>query len=175
MPNQQKIETVAAYRKLFEEADSFFVTDYQGLNVADMTALRRKLRESNVRLVIGKNTLFRLAAREASVEGIEKHLEGPTAIAFSAEDPAVAAKILHDSFKEKELPVMKIFSLENELFDGSEIKRLADLPTRDQLYAQVVAAVEAPFAQLVGALDGFYRKLVGTIDALAEKKKTEEA
>jgi large subunit ribosomal protein L10 len=69
---------------------------------------------------------------------------------------------------------MKAFWVENEAYAAEEIGRLADLPTKEELYSQVVAAVEAPFAELVGSIDGFFRELVGSIDALAEKKKAEE-
>ncbi len=173
MPKPEKIEAVAEMKKLFETAGSFFVTDYQGLNVADMTVLRKNLRENNIKYLIAKNTLLKLAAREAGVSEVDEHLIGPTAVAFSSDDPALAAKILNDSFKAKELPRMKVFVVDNQVFEGAEIKRLADLPPRDILLSQLVAAVESPFSSLVASLDGFFRELVGTIEALADKKKSE--
>ncbi|HOP08202.1 MAG TPA: 50S ribosomal protein L10 [candidate division Zixibacteria bacterium] len=173
MPRQDKIDAVAKYGELFKESNAFFVTDYQGLNVADITALRKKLRESNVRFLIGKNTLFSIAAREANIEGLDQYLEGPTAIAFTSEDPAVAAKILNESFKDKELPKMRVFSLEEELHAGKEIGRLADLPSKEILYAQLAAAVGAPLTNLAGALSGLFRKLTGVLMSLEEQKKNE--
>lgn len=173
MPRPEKLTTVATIKKMFDESTSFFVTDYQGLNVADMTALRRNLTSNNVRYLIAKNTLFKIAADQSGVSVANEHYTGPTALAFTSGEPAVAAKILHDSFKDKELPVMKAFYLDEILYPGSEIKRLADLPSRDMLLSQVVASVEAPFSELVGSLDGFFRELVGSIDALQEKKETE--
>ncbi len=173
MPKPEKIEAVAEMKKLFETAGSFFVTDYQGLNVADMTVLRKNLRENNIKYLIAKNTLLKLAAREAGVSEVDEHLIGPTAVAFSSDDPALAAKILNDSFKTKELPRMKVFVVDNQVFEGAEIKRLADLPPRDILLSQLVAAVESPFSSLVASLDGFFRELVGSIEALADKKKSE--
>ncbi|UCG61554.1 MAG: 50S ribosomal protein L10 [Candidatus Zixiibacteriota bacterium] len=173
MPKPEKIEAVAEIKKFFDSAGSFFVTDYQGLNVSDMTVLRRKLRESKVKYLIAKNTLFKLAAHDAGVKEIDEHFLGPTAVAFTSEDPAVAAKILNDSFKDKELPRMKVFVLDNRVYESTEIKRLADLPPRDILLSQMVAAVESPFSCLVASLDGFFRELVGSIEALAEKKKSE--
>ncbi|UCE25677.1 MAG: 50S ribosomal protein L10 [Candidatus Zixiibacteriota bacterium] len=173
MPKPDKIEAVAEMKKLFEAAGSFFVTDYQGLNVADMTVLRKNLRQNNVKYLIAKNTLLKLAAREAGVSDIDEHFIGPTAVAFSSDDPAMAAKILNDSFKARELPRMKVFVVDNQVYEGAEIKRLADLPPRDILLSQLVAAVESPFSSLVGSLDGFFRELVGTIEALADKKKSE--
>lgn len=173
MPTPKKIQAVAEMKELFENSSSLFVTDYQGLNVADMTALRTSLREKNVRFLIAKNTLMKLAAQEAGLTGIEDHLKGPTALAFTSDDPAAAAKILHDSFKKKELPRMKVFVVDDEVFEAAHISRLADLPPKDILLSQVVAAVEAPLTSLVGSLDGFFRELVGSIDALADKKNSE--
>ena len=173
MPKPEKIQAVAEMKEIFENSSSLFVTDYQGLNVADMTDLRSKLRENNVKYLIAKNTLLKIAAKEAGVEGIDEHLSGPTAIAFTDDDPAAAAKVLNDSFKDKELPRMKVFVVDEDVFDAAEIGRLADLPSKEILYSQVVAAVEAPFTELVGSLDGFFRELVGSIDALADQKKTE--
>lgn len=173
MPKPEKIQAVAEMKELFENSSSLFVTDYQGLNVADMTVLRSKLRDSNVKYLIAKNTLMKIAAKEAGVEGIDEHLSGPTAIAFTNDDPAAAAKVLNDSFKDKDLPRMKVFVVDNDVFEASQIGRLADLPTKEVLYSQVVAAVEAPFQELYGSIDGFFRELVGSIDALADKKKSE--
>ena len=94
MLRQEKVESVAGLKQLFEDAGAFFITDYQGLNVADMTVLRKNLRENNVKFLVAKNTLFRLAAKDAGVEGVDEHFNGPTAIAFAMDDPSMAAKIL---------------------------------------------------------------------------------
>ena len=173
MPKPEKIEAVAEMKKLFESAGSFFVTDYQGLNVADMTDLRKNLRENNIKYLIAKNTLLKLAVKDAGIDSLDEHLIGPTAVAFTSDDPALAAKILNDSFKAKELPRMKVFMVDDQVFEGAEIKRLADLPPRDILLSQLVAAVESPLTSIVGSLDGFFRDLVGSVDALAEKRKSE--
>jgi large subunit ribosomal protein L10 len=173
MPNPQKINTVAEIKKLFDDASSIFVTDYQGLSVDEITGLRKNLRENQVAYRVAKNTLLKLAAHQAGVGNmIDKYLTGPTAVAFTTDDAAVAAKILHDSYKDRELPRMKVFVVDGQVFDGQEIKRLADLPSKETLLAQVVAAVEAPISELAGTLDGFFRELVGSIEALAEKKKS---
>ena len=84
MPNQEKIKAVAEMKELFDSSDSFFITDYQGLDVADMTSLRSSLRDNNVKYLIAKNTLLRIAAKEAGYEGLDTHLTGPTAIALRA-------------------------------------------------------------------------------------------
>jgi len=173
MPNQAKITAVSELKELFEGSDSFFVTDYHGLNVADITVLRKDLRDKNVKYLVAKNTLFLIGAKEAGVEGLDKYLTGPTAVAFTSEDPAVAAKILNESFKKRELPRMKVFVVDKIKYPAEDIGKLADLPSREQLLSNLVAAVEAPFSELIGSLDGFFRKLIGSVDALADKRKSE--
>lgn len=171
MATAKKMETVEGASELFQKSAAFFVTEYQGLTVADMTRLRKTLRDKNINYLVAKNTLLKLAAHHAGVTTIDKYLKGPTAIAFAMNDPAEAAKALNDHFKEKELPKIRAFVLDEQLLSGTEIGRLADLPPREILLSQVVGAVEAPLTSLVGSLDGFFRELVGSIDALAEKQK----
>ena len=173
MLRTQKADVVAQIKELFENSGAYFITDYQGLNVANMTVLRKELRENNVNYLVAKNTLFRLAAKDAGVDGIDEYFQGPTAVAFANDDPSVAAKILHESYKKTELPRFKVFMVEGKLHQADEVKVLADLPPRDVLLSQVVAAVEAPFTELIGSLDGFFRELIGLVDALEEKKKGE--
>ena len=173
MPRVEKVEKVEELKTLFKDATSFFITDYQGLNVPDMTALRKKLRDSQIRYLVAKNTLYRLAVKDTDIPEIDDFLKGPTAIAFTDEDPVPAAKILHDSFKDKKLPVVKAFVLRNQLQSADDLKRLAELPSREILLAQLVAAVESPFSSLMGSLDAVFNDLILSIDALADKKKEE--
>jgi len=175
MIRQEKADAVARMTELFQNSDAYFITDYQGLNVPDLTLLRKSLRESKVKLMVAKNTLFRLAARNAGVPGLDEYFRGPTAVAFASDDPSVAAKILHDSYKEKERPRFKVFVVEGRIHEADEIRVLAELPPRNVLLSQLVAAVESPLTELVGTLDGFFRELVGSVDALADKRKGEAA
>lgn len=173
MLRQEKADKVARIKELFESSGAYFITDYQGLNVADLTVLRKNLRENNVRYLVAKNTLFRMAAKDAGEDRLNEYFQGPTAVAFAADDPSVAARILHDSHKKTDLPKFKVFVIEGQIHQADEVKVLAELPPRDILLSQVVAAVEAPFTELIGSLDGFFRELVGVVDALADKKKSE--
>lgn len=173
MLKPEKTNAVAKMKDLFEGADSFFITDYQGLNVADITILRKNLRENGVRYLVAKNTLLKLAAKDAGRENLDDHFIGPTAVAFASNDPSVAAKILHDSYKDKELPRIKVFVVDGHMHQPEDIKRLAELPPRPVLLSQLVAAIESPLTQLVGSLDGVFRDLVGSLNALAEQRKAE--
>lgn len=173
MPSALKVESVAGIKALFESNNAFFVTDYHGLNVSDLTALRRNLRKKNVTYLVAKNTLIKVAASQAGVKGLDEHLTGPTAVAFVKDDAPAAAKILHDSFKSIEKPRMKVFVVENEVFTGKDIKRLADLPSRDALLSMIASVVEAPLVGVANAINAVFQELLGTIEALAEKKKSE--
>lgn len=171
MPKPEKITTVAELKEVFQSAGSFFVTDYQGLNVANLSVLRKNLRENDVKYVVAKNTLFKIAAREAGVPSIDSHLKGPTAIAFALKDAAAAAKVLNDSFKEKKLPRIKVFVVDSELHSATDIGRLADLPSREVLLSQLVSAVESPLTSLVSSVEAVFTELIRTVDALADKQK----
>lgn len=169
MPTEAKKEKVARVKDYFDRADSYFITEYHGLNVSDMTDLRAQLRASDARLVVEKNTLVRVAARELKIEGIEDYLTGSTAIAFVFGDPVPPAKVLYESFTKRDLPIVKLVSLSGELMDGSRVKQLADLPTRDELFAQVMGAIEAPIAEFISVTEAVTQEFIGTIDALAKQ------
>jgi len=172
MRKTEKTQSVSDIKDLFARSEAFFVTDYQGLNVADITVLRKNLRQKKVTFLVAKNTLIKIGASQAGVSGLDKYLKGPTAIAFAHEDAPAAAKVLYDSFKEKKLPRMKAFVVSEQLHTSENLEAFASLPTKDVLYAQVAAAVQAPLQELVNTMNGFFQPLVGSIEALAEKKKS---
>jgi len=176
MPTQAKIDLVASLKKRFSEADNIYITDYAGLNVEQITKLRKNLRESGVRYIVAKNTLMRIAAKEAGYDDLVEHLSGPTAIAFSNADPNVPAKVLYDAYKEFDKvnkPEIRAFYIDRQPFAGADAERIAQLPPREILLSQLVSAVEGPIAELVGTIDGIIREVVGTIDALAKKRAEE--
>jgi len=170
MPKAEKIDSVNAIKENLESAKSVFVTEYTGLNVQDITSLRKNLRENSVKYLVAKNTLMRIAAKETGYENLVEYLSGQTALAFGADDPAIAAKILYDSYKDIEKPVIKAFVLDGQLFEGSEITRLAELPSREVLLAQIISAVESPISSIIASIDGIFQELVATIDALQASK-----
>lgn len=173
MPTQAKIDLVAGLTERFSSARNIFITDYAGLNVEQITRLRKNLRESGVAYIVAKNTLLRIAAREAGYAELEKYLTGPVAVAFSSTEPNVPAKILYEACKEnkeKNKPEIRAFYIDRQPFAGTTAERIAKLPPREILLSQLVAAVQAPMAGLVGTLDSIVRELIGTIDAMAAKK-----
>jgi len=171
MPNPEKQKAIDELKEKMEKTSSVFVTEYTGLNVFDITALRKNLRENSIKYVVAKNTLMKIAAKEAGLDEIVEYLQGQTALAFGADDPAVAAKILYDSFKAIKKPVIKAFYFDGQLFPGNEINRLADLPSRDVLLSMIVSSVESPISNIVSSLDGVFQELVATVDALQASKE----
>lgn len=173
MPTQAKKDLVASLTKRFSEADNIYITDYAGLTVEQITKLRKELRDNGIKFVVAKNTLMRIAAKDAGYDDLPQHLVGPTAVAFSNVDPNVPARILYDACKEFDKvskPEIKAFYVDRQPFAGSDAERMANLPSREILLSQLVAAVEGPIAGLIGTLDSIIREVIGTIDAVAEKK-----
>lgn len=156
---------------LFEESNNIFITDYLGLNVAQITEFRKNLRENNIKYRVAKNSLLKLAAKNKGYEDLDKYFQGPTAIAFGADDPTVPAKIIFEFSKKNNKPEVKAFWADGVLYASERLKELAELPSRDQLIAQLVGVISAPLTNLVGTLDGVIREFCVTLDQIAKQKE----
>ena len=170
MPSQDKVALVNELSDYFKNAPSLAVTNYSGLTVEKVTLLRKELRERKIRFLVAKNTLLRIAARQAGIDKLDKYFTGPTAVAFGTADPAPLAKTLFDFGKENEKPEIKALYVDGRLYLGPDTERIAKLPGREVLLAQLVGSITAPLQSLVGTLDGVIRKLVGTLEAMKDKQ-----
>ncbi len=166
----QKQEVVTALAGRLRRAPTLYLTDFTGLNVARITELRRRLRAAGVEYVVVKNTLARRALGEAQVAGLEPHLDGPTALVLAGADPVVAAKVLADFAKEHEKPAIKVGLVEGRTVTPEQIKRLAALPSKPELLAQLGGALQAPLAGFAGALHGLLYTMVGALEALQTQR-----
>lgn len=155
-----------------KKSELVIITDYRGLNVKAISVLRGRLREQECTYRVTKNTMNRLACRQAGVEELENFFEGPTAIAYSNADPVAAAKVFNDFSKENEALVIKGGLLSGQLLDPAGIKALGEIPSREVLLARVVGGFQAPISGLVGALHGTLRQLVYTVDAVRQQKES---
>ncbi|MTI94241.1 MAG: 50S ribosomal protein L10 [Firmicutes bacterium] len=169
---EAKQKIVAEIADRFERASAVVLTDYRGLDVAEVTELRRQLREAGVEFKVLKNTLTKFAAEQAGLDGLKDELVGPTAIAFSYEDPVAPARILSKYAKEHKKPALKIGVVEGKIIDAAGISALADLPSREVLLAQVLSGFQAPVSGFVNVLQGNLRNFAGVIDAIREQKET---
>lgn len=153
------------------KSNSAVLVDYQGMNVAQSTDLRRKSRESGVDFIVAKNTLTRMAADKAGVSGLNDYLVGPTALAFS-EDPVASAKLMAEFSDQVETFVMKAGLLDGETVIGeSDVVALSKLPGRDQLVAQIVGGISSPLTGFVTVLNNTVQGLVVALGQIAEQKQ----
>ncbi len=162
----QKQQLVATLADRLRRSPTVYVTDFTGLDVAKLTQLRRRLRAAGVEYVVVKNTLALRALGGASVAGLEPHLAGPTALVLAGPDPVSAAKVLAEFAKEFEKPAIRAGLVEGRAVTPEQVKRLASLPTRKELLAQLGGALQAPMAGFVGALNGLLMSVVGALEAL---------
>lgn len=168
-----KERVVEEIRDKFERASSALLTDYRGLNVAEVTELRKQLREAGIEYKVVKNTLTHLAIKDFDYsDELKEFLQGPTAIAFSYEDPVAAAKILSKFAKDHKNLEIKVGLVEGKVVDINGIKNLADLPSREVLIAKVLAGMQAPISGLVNVLNGPMRGLVYALQAIKDKKQS---
>jgi large subunit ribosomal protein L10 len=160
MPKPNKIEAVKEITADLKAADIYYFVDYRGLTFAEATELRRRLAKVDASLRVVKNTLAKIAAADAGVEGLSELLQGPTAIAYCHGDPVRVAKTIQDFIKEKKKAAIRGGKLQRTLLTASDVEMLAGLPGREQLIAQVVSAIASPLTGLANVLSGPIRGLV---------------
>ncbi len=153
-------------------AKALYYTDFTGLNVKRLTELRRRLRKAGVEYVVIKNTLALRAVRESGLTGLTGSLKGPTGVVIGR-DPVAAAKVLTDFAREfEEKPELKGGLLEGKAINSAQVKKLASMPPREQMLAELGAGLQAPIAAFVGALNGLLSTFVGALTALhADRSK----
>lgn len=159
-----KKQVVAEIADKFRASKSTIIVDYRGLNVAEVTELRKKLREAGVEFKVYKNTLTRRALAEVGLEGLDEVLTGPNAIAFSNDDVVAPAKILNDFAKTHEALEIKAGVIEGNVATVEEVKALANLPSREGLLSMLLSVLQAPI-----------RNFALVTKAVAEKKEEQGA
>ena len=167
-PRPEKVAVVDEVRERLSSSSAALLTEYRGLDVAQMAALRRSLREAGGSYKIYKNTLVRFAARDLGLE-IEELLTGPTAIAFVDGDAVNVAKALRDFAKTNENLVVKGGVLGDKLLSAAEAKALADVAPREELLARLAGAMAAPMQQFAGLLQAVPRSFAYGLAALIEQ------
>lgn len=171
MPNiDAKKVVVEEIKGKLQNAKGVVLADYRGLNVAEVTKLRTKLREAGVEYKVLKNTMTRIAAHDLGINGLDPFLEGPTAIAFGT-DPVAPAKVISEFAKTNKNLEIKAGLLEGKVIDFEGVKALADLPSREVLLAQIAAGMQAPLVGMVNVLQGPLRKAVYALDAIRKQKE----
>jgi len=169
MKRAEKEQLVTELRDKLTTAQSLYYTDFTGLNVKRMTELRRRLKRAGVDYVVIKNTLALRAVNESGLVG--ETLKGPTGLVVG-KDPVAAARILTEFAKEfEDKPSMKGGLLQGKAINNAQVKRMASLPSREQMLADLAAGMQSPMAAFVGALNGLFYMFAGALDALKSQRE----
>ncbi len=168
-PRPEKVAVVDEVRRRFDSASAAILTEYRGLAVKDLAALRRSLRQAGGDYKIYKNTLVRFAARDLGLDGMEAMLNGPTGIAFVETDAVSVAKALRDFSRANPSLVLKGGLLGESILSPEDAGALAEVPPREVLLARVAGGLAAPMVQFAGLLQALPRNLAYGLKALIDK------
>ena len=172
MPTQIKLEIVEKSTSRFKEASGIYFANYTGMNVNQATKFRKLCRETNVDYSITKNTLIKIAAKNAGYgDKFNEILQGQISIATSIEDPIAPARIIKE-FNKNNNNVLEVVGVcvEGNLYDSERYKVLAELPTREQLIANFASTLNQPMTKLVGVLSATMKIFAGTLTSLKKQK-----
>lgn len=170
-PRPEKVAVVSDVTERMKKADAVLVTEYRGMKVSQLGALRQTLRQSGSEFKVYKNTLARRAANEAGIGGLEDQLVGPSALTFVNGDVAAAAKALRELSRANPLLVIKGGALSGKMLSARDVQALADLPSRDVLLAQLAGAFQAPMTKMAGLLQALPRNFAYGLKALIDQKE----
>ncbi|NLL42097.1 MAG: 50S ribosomal protein L10 [Firmicutes bacterium] len=171
MARPEKVAMVEEIQERFSRMQGMVLTDYRGLNAAEMTALRKELRESGVEFKVFKNTLTTLAAQGAEMDDLVQYLTGPTAFAFGYDDPVAPAKIISEFAKKHKALEVKGGVVEGKIVGPEGVADLANLPSREVLLSMVMRGMQGPISGMVNVLQGNIRNLVYALEAIREQKE----
>ena len=174
MARPDKAAAVAELKDSFTSSDAAVLTEYRGLTVANLKDLRRSLGEGAT-YAVTKNTLTQIAAKEAGIDGLDDQLTGPTAIAFIRGDVATVAKGLRDFAKDHPHLVIKGGVMDGRVLDADEVKKLADLESREVLLAKLAGAMNGNLAKAVGLFAAPLSQAARVLEALKSQKPAGDA
>lgn len=172
---ESKVAAIGAEKDRISASGDFIFTDYRGLTVAQISTLRRQLREKKATYHIVKNNFARIAFNELGYSGADAMFAGPTAVAYSKGNPNEVAKVIFEFAKEAPAVKIKGGLVGKGFYDPKQVEALSKLPGRDQLIAMLMSTMNAPLQNFVFALNAIPSKLVRTVKAVADKKASQGA
>jgi large subunit ribosomal protein L10 len=175
MARPEKVQAVERIKERFSDSEGALLTEYRGLSVGEMAELRVALREADADYKVLKNTLARIAAKEAGLEGLDEMLAGPTAIAFAKKDPAAVAKALDEAAKRFPVLVIKGGILAGKIITAEQAQALAKLEPRETQLAKIAMMMNSPVQQLANVISALLRDLGSMLAQVTEQKRESEA
>jgi large subunit ribosomal protein L10 len=172
-PRPEKVAVVEDLERRLRASQVVILTDYRGLTVDEIGALRGRLREANIEYRVAKNTLLAIAAERCGYKELSQFLSGPTAVVFGQDDPSVPARLLQEFIRQYRKLEIKGGMVSGEALDAAGMRALATLPTRVELLARTVGMIQAPLRMIVAVLSGPARGLVTALDALRVKREAD--
>lgn len=163
---ENKIESI---KEKLAKAQVAIVTEYKGLSVDEITTLRRNLQKTDGDYTVTKNTLAKIAVKGTQYEVLTEVFKGPIALAFGFKDQVSPAKTVSDFIKEAKKGEIIGAALDGKLLSADEAKALANLPSREELYAKMLGCINSPASGLANTMNGVLTKLVRTLDAVKDK------
>ncbi|MCB0746558.1 MAG: 50S ribosomal protein L10 [Ignavibacteriae bacterium] len=171
MKKNEKVESVSEIKALIEESNGIYLVDYSGVNVQDISHLRREFLKENVNYKVFKNSLLKRAL--ADVGGYDKFdplLVGMTGVAFTSENYIAPAKIIKKYFKEKDKFSFKGSYIDSQFYGADKLDVLASMPTKEEVMSSIIGSIAAPASGIVGAINAVLRDVVSLVDEIAKKK-----
>ena len=167
MPSTKNVDALAQIKEDLADVQAVWVVDYRGLTVKEAQELRRNIREAGAVMKVYKNTLMHIALKELDMDEI---LSGPSAFVFADGDPVASAKALRDFSKDNETLVIKGGIMDGKFVDAEAVKKIAALPSREELIAKLLGSLQNPMSQVVRVLNAPLEQVARTIGAIADQK-----
>lgn len=172
MKKTEKDAFVGELQQKLDGARGFYLTDFTGLSVKQMTQFRARLRKQGVEYVVVKNTLAQRALQNLEMPDVAGYFAGPTGLVIGRDDPVAAAKVLTDFAKEfGDRPAVKVGVVERREYGPEQVKKLADLPPREVLLAQIAGGLQAPMSRLAGGMSQILAGFARAVDQLRQQRE----
>ena len=168
MVKQYKVDEVAELKARLQEKGNVILTDYSGVKVNDIAVLRRQLAEKGAKYKVVKNNLFRRALEESGYKNIDEHLKGPIGVAFAGEQVGEVAKVLKDFADKNDKFSFFAGILENTVYGKEQIRKVADLPSKEVLLSQTMSMINGPARSIATGMNQIMASLARGIKAVAE-------